>query len=461
MTILSVSSPTRTAVMTAAGDVAPVTVVAAAPYAPAGPIIFGTSQSTIYVGTGPVAFVTQYGLGFSPGMRVRASVPASPDYWLEGNVTSYEDNNLIINSTLTSSGVSQFSDWVINVAGEPGQTGPAGSQGPQGPSGGPQGPPGPQGPEGPAGVAGPVGPAGVVGPQGATGTAGPAGPTGVVGPIGPAGTPGGPPGPVGPPGPQGVQGDIGPQGGTGPQGVPGPTGPPGPVQDVSTLAPLASPTFTGDPKAPTPTAGDADTSVATTAFVAAAIAAARGFTTGDAKLTLKTVPDSGWVMMDDGTIGDASSGATTLAAAIAQNLFALIWANVSDTYAPVTGGRGSSAGADWAAHKKIALTKQLGRALAVGGVGSGLTSRPLGGMVGEETHAQAVAEMPGHFHTLTPTYGWCAYYNYLAMDTGSQYFLLQYANTSPFYTGTANSVGGSTPFNVMQPTSFWNIMIKL
>jgi hypothetical protein len=35
-------------------------------------------------------------------------------------------------------------------------------------------------------------------------------------------------------------------------------------------APLASPTFTGDPKAPTPTVGDNDTSIATTAFVTAA-----------------------------------------------------------------------------------------------------------------------------------------------------------------------------------------------
>jgi alpha-tubulin suppressor-like RCC1 family protein len=39
-------------------------------------------------------------------------------------------------------------------------------------------------------------------------------------------------------------------------------------------APLASPVFTGNPQAPTPTAGDNDTSLATTAFVTAAIAAA-------------------------------------------------------------------------------------------------------------------------------------------------------------------------------------------
>jgi len=39
------------------------------------------------------------------------------------------------------------------------------------------------------------------------------------------------------------------------------------VADVTGAAPIASPTFTGDPKAPTPTLTDNDTSIATTAFV--------------------------------------------------------------------------------------------------------------------------------------------------------------------------------------------------
>ena len=43
---------------------------------------------------------------------------------------------------------------------------------------------------------------------------------------------------------------------------------------TATFAPLASPTFTGDPKAPTPAPGDADTSIATTAFVTNAVSAA-------------------------------------------------------------------------------------------------------------------------------------------------------------------------------------------
>lgn len=37
--------------------------------------------------------------------------------------------------------------------------------------------------------------------------------------------------------------------------------------DINTKAPIASPTFTGDPKAPTPATGDNDTSIATTEFV--------------------------------------------------------------------------------------------------------------------------------------------------------------------------------------------------
>ncbi|WP_353809172.1 hypothetical protein [Agromyces sp. SYSU T00194] len=42
---------------------------------------------------------------------------------------------------------------------------------------------------------------------------------------------------------------------------------------IALLAPLASPAFTGNPTAPTPSASDNDTSIATTAFVQAALAA--------------------------------------------------------------------------------------------------------------------------------------------------------------------------------------------
>ena len=98
--------------------------------------------------------------------------------------------------------------------------------------------------------------------------------------------------------------------------------------------------------------------------------------TGDAKLTLKSVADSGWLLMNDGTIGDASSGAT-FANVTAQALFALIWTNVTATWAPIftSAGapttRGSSAAADWAAHSRLSLTAQLGRAICISGAGAG------------------------------------------------------------------------------------------
>lgn len=73
---------------------------------------------------------------------------------------------------------------------------------------------------------------------------------------------------------RGYTGLTGPQGPQGPPGLTGPQGPEGPAADLSAYAPLASPTFTGDPKAPTPATTDNDTSVATTAFVKAALLAA-------------------------------------------------------------------------------------------------------------------------------------------------------------------------------------------
>jgi len=309
MTILGVSSPTRNAVALTDGTLAPIAVVAAAPYAPLGPVIFGTSDTNVTIGTGARTFITQYGLGFSPGMRIRASVPSFPDYWLEGNVTNYDGNTLTINSTLTSALISTFSDWVLNVTGEPGTVGPAGPPGAAGP-------PGPSGGTGylatsatvmpiaigshtintQSGLAYSVGArarvsaggvnwmegtvtsytgstlvlnvdllgggtgtfsswtiniAGVQGTQGVQGVQGVAGPTG---PTGPTGN-------TGPQGAQGVQGNPGPQGVQGPAGTPGgpigPAGPPGPqgVQgDVGPAGPTGpqGPQGVAGPVGPTP-----------------------------------------------------------------------------------------------------------------------------------------------------------------------------------------------------------------
>lgn len=180
------------------------------------------------------------------------------------------------------------------------------------------------------------------------------------------------------------------------------------------------------------------------------IASAVG-STGDIKLTLKTAADAGWLMCNDGTIGSASSGATTRANADTSALYTLLWTNVSNTYAPVTGGRGGSAAADFAANKPIALTKMLGRALAVSGTGSTLTARTLGQTVGAETHALTIAELAAHTH---PQQGDTVVANAGATAQGG-------GGAGWTLGGTTQSTGSGDAHNNMQPTSFLNAMIKL
>lgn len=120
------------------------------------------------------------------------------------------------------------------------------------------------------------------------------------------------------------------------------------------------------------------------------------FSCGDVKFTTKTSADTGWVMMSDGTIGDASSGAT-VASDDNEDLWKHCYDTFSNSLCAVSGGR-TSRDADWSAHKTLALTKTLGRALAVSGSGSGLTARTHGSNVGTETHVLSLAETPAHTH---------------------------------------------------------------
>lgn len=99
-----------------------------------------------------------------------------------------------------------------------------------------------------------------------------------------------------------------------------------------------------------------------------------GFRTGDAKLTYDDTADPGWIRANDTTIGNASSGATGRANADTEALFTLLWNKIANQWAPVSSGRGASAAADYAANKTLALSKSLGRALAVAGTGSVVAS---------------------------------------------------------------------------------------
>lgn len=123
------------------------------------------------------------------------------------------------------------------------------------------------------------------------------------------------------------------------------------------------------------------------------------FSTGDAKLTFKNVADTGWILLNDGTIGKGGTSATTRANDDTKDLYVLIWNNVPDGYAPVTGGRGTNGAlADFNAGKVMAMPKALGRALIIAGTGLGLTNRVLGSTFGEESHVLSAAEIPAHTH---------------------------------------------------------------
>jgi microcystin-dependent protein len=198
------------------------------------------------------------------------------------------------------------------------------------------------------------------------------------------------------------------------------------------------------------------------------------WTTGDVKITMKTAADTGWVFMNDGSIGDASSGGTTRANADTSALFTLLWTNTANADLAIqdsTGSastRGVSAAIDFAAHKRMPLPKMLGRALSLAGAGSGLTSRALGSIFGSETHSISTAEMPAHAH---PGSSFAATNSVSALEAGGATAGFQGnpslaggvvdATYTPTGTVAVASQGSGTAMNLMQPASFLNVMIKL
>jgi hypothetical protein len=181
--------------------------------------------------------------------------------------------------------------------------------------------------------------------------------------------------------------------------------------------------------------------------------------TGDAKLTMQASAETGWIMMDDGTLGDAGSGASNRADPDTHDLFVLLY-GLADADVPLTtsaggattrGAQGSAAMA-WGNKCRIALPKALGRALAVAGAGSGLTARALGATVGEEKHAQTTTELAAHDHAE----------NVDSSGATSNRLVKASGNATPGDSGVrTGSSGSGAAANVMQPTTFFNVTVKL
>jgi hypothetical protein len=192
------------------------------------------------------------------------------------------------------------------------------------------------------------------------------------------------------------------------------------------------------------------------AVIVAAATQSSGFSTGDGKITLKTVADPGWILLNDGTIGPSGSGATTRANDDTEALYKHIWNTISDTWAPVDGGRGISADDDWGAEKLLKVPVVLGRALAIAGAGVGLTARSLGQALGEETHLLTAAEsgLKQHNHPQRTDDNTGAAQGGDGPDVNAGGFVVG-------STGNAGPEDADDEHNNMQPTSFWNVMVKL
>jgi hypothetical protein len=203
-------------------------------------------------------------------------------------------------------------------------------------------------------------------------------------------------------------------------------------------------------------AGTDATRIVTPATLATYVGSRCLWRTGDVRLTLRASAPAGWVAMNDGTIGDASSGGSTRANADCQALFTLLWQSIPNAWCPVSGGRGASAAADWAAHKTITLPRVLGRALAAAGTGQGLTARALGSYLGAETHTLTVGEMPVHDHQYIKLIG-----GLTGSEAGDAIFTEETLTGTTQPMGSTEEAGGGQAHNNLQPTAFLNVHIKL
>ncbi|UZE51129.1 hypothetical protein ONR75_11230 [Rhodopseudomonas sp. P2A-2r] len=182
---------------------------------------------------------------------------------------------------------------------------------------------------------------------------------------------------------------------------------------------------------------------------------------GDAKLTFRSVASPGWFICDDGTIGDASSGATTRANADTADAYAVFWGiaacTLQDSAGVAIGSKGASAAADYALHRRLVIPKTLGRAIAIAGAGSGLTSRVLGATAGSETETPTISKTAAHTHSIFLAAMNSAPPDLASVNTPSG------ASSGAGVAGgtTTGSQGGGAALNIIPPEFFVKIAIKL
>lgn len=171
--------------------------------------------------------------------------------------------------------------------------------------------------------------------------------------------------------------------------------------------------------------------------------------TGDFRIGINNFAPFGWVIMNDGTIGNASSNATTRANIDTWPLFSFIWNNIPASYAqmftssgsPVS--RGATDIADFNANNALSLTKTLGRALASIGIpSSGGTGTKWA--VGQITGVEQELIQPDNLPLNIPS-------------SPNSFF----DSAGDLLSVTTSLLPASQAINVIQPTTYLNVYMKL
>lgn len=212
--------------------------------------------------------------------------------------------------------------------------------------------------------------------------------------------------------------------------------------------------------------------------------------TGDIKDVYGTGVLTGFVRANGRTIGSATSGATERANADTAALFSFLWGQ--DPNLVVSGGRGASAAADFAANKTIALPDFRSRVRAalsdMGNADSGLfgptyctTTTTLGFVCGGQTSTLTLAMLPtgitssgtNTINVTSTQSGIASNANINTILVNSSGSLWMAGNTiSAMPLGTVTSTGsnsisvtsnntGGQPVRTVQPTMFVTTYIKL
>jgi len=178
-----------------------------------------------------------------------------------------------------------------------------------------------------------------------------------------------------------------------------------------------------------------------------------GFDTGDYKVSFGTAEKAGYVRCNGNSIGNASSSATERANADTEALFSLLW---GDNSLVVSGGKGASADADFAANKNITLPDARNNVMAfIDGMGSSNTNRltvaesgvdgkSLGAIGGEQEHVLSVVELAAHNHEILDSTS-------IGSNQDTQFYGERGTSPNGFSSWTQGA-GDNEPHNNTQPT---------